>query len=128
MANFKLFSLDDETGEVNEISKKTKRKFGKGFYMGDQISAEEIAADKDLCGNDMRVFWFLLSKIDYDNIAIVTQHFIAEKIDIPQANVSRSIKKLCQKHYIEKVIVNGNNAYSISKHFAVKGERHSKGV
>lgn len=120
---YKFMAVDTETGEVVEIQQRQKKKFGKDFFMADQVSAIALSADKDLTGTDMRVLWFLLGTLDFNNMAVVPQSFISKKVGIQPSAVSSSIKKLCEKGYIKKICTNGNNAYEINPGFAVKGDR-----
>ena len=128
MAKMNFVAMIKDTGEIVAVTqrKKNKNTFEENFFMTECSSAEVISADKDLNGTDFRVLWFLLSRINYNNVAILPQVCISEKVNTQHSMVSASIKKLCEKGYIEKVSVDKANGYLVNKDFAIKGKRGQK--
>jgi DNA-binding MarR family transcriptional regulator len=115
---YKLFN--DETGEVLEVRKK-KIKRTEPFFMMNLKDAAEIAKVDNLHGTEYKVLFFILSRIDYDNRAIMTQSFIAKELDMPQPQVSAAIKKLVESNVISKISAGGANGYMVSDAFASRG-------
>jgi len=95
--------------------------YGRAFYMASQRTAETLATDKELNGSEYKVLLFLLSKMDFNNNAMLKQSFIAEKLSMNQAQVSKSVKKLIDMMYIEKTVINGSNGYHVEDFVAKKG-------
>lgn len=59
--------------------------------------------DSDLRGSDYKVLFFLCNEMKYDdNTAYIKQKQIAEHLNVDKGNVSKSIKRLCQKQFIVK--------------------------
>lgn len=110
-----------ETGELVEIAQRKFKEKGRNFVMQSQLSLEDISRDKSLNGTDLRVLSFILSKIDYTNIACVSQAFICERMDVQHSLVSQSIKKLIERGYISKVNVHGHGGYMVNPDYAIKG-------
>jgi len=61
---------------------------------------EKLALDVDLDGVDLRVFLYLLAKLDYKLYTLVEQREIAEALGRRREHVSRSIRKLKAKNVI----------------------------
>lgn len=115
---YKLFNED--TGEILEVRrKKTKRT--EPFLMMNLKDAAEIAKADKLHGTEYKVLFFILSRIDYDNRAVLTQAFIAKELNMPQPQVSAAIKKLVEEGAISKISVGGANGYMVGEHVASRG-------
>lgn len=126
MARTNYALLNVETGQMLHITQRQKTQDGRNFCMVDLSSAEMVAKAETLHGTEYKVLWFLLSKLDYNNNAILTQSFVAQSLSMPQPQVSASIKKLCATGVIKKINVNGANGYYVDPRFAVKGTRKDK--
>jgi predicted transcriptional regulator len=115
---YKLFNED--TGEILEVRrKKTKRT--ESFFMMNLKDAAAIAKTDNLHGTEYKVLFFLLSRIDYENRAVLTQSFIAKELGMPQPQVSAAIKKLVEAGVISKISVGGANGYMVSEFVASRG-------
>lgn len=126
MARYNYALLNVETGHILNITQRQKPQEGRNFCMLDLTSAEMVAKEDTLHGTEYKVLWYLLSKLDYNNNAILTQAFVAQALSMPQPQVSASIKKLCATGVIKKVNVQGANGYYVDPRFAVKGTRKDK--
>jgi predicted transcriptional regulator len=62
---------------------------------------EAIAANKDLRGEDLRVFLLLLANATHSSVAL-TQTEMASKLQVSKTRVSRAIKRLFLKGIITK--------------------------
>lgn len=81
----------------------------------------KMAADKDFNLTDHRVFLGLLAYTDFENVIDVTQQTLAEGLSIPKPDLSRSIKKLISKGYIEIFDTKGRqNIYRLNPYVAFK--------
>lgn len=74
---------------------------------------ERLSKDKSLSGSDQRILWYLMSKVDEEYKAMVKQVFIAFKLQMSQAQVSNSLKKLTSGGYVSKMMFQGNKCYKI---------------
>ena len=57
-----------------------------------------MLAQSNLTGNDMKVMWAMLARLDYENLIQVNQASI-EQVGMNRHNVNRSIKKLIEQRY-----------------------------
>ena len=92
-------------------------------------SALMTLAKWNLPNEQYRVFFVLLSKLDFDNYLCVTQQEIAKDLDMKQPSVARAIKALCQKN----VIVEGPRAglhktYRLNPYIAHKGKNRNNTI
>lgn len=91
----------------------------------------ELINDKDLQGNDLRVFLAMCAYVKYENIFDLGGVTLAELMDLSQSSVYRSMKRLEEKGYIIKYSKIGSlQTYAISPKCAYKGKpknrRHLK--
>src|SRR5690606_5446105 len=74
--------------------------------------------DHDLSAADSRILFYLCGKmISDDNVARVKQKTIAAELRMDKGNVSKSLKKLCQKQFITKA----PDGYMINPHLFYAG-------
>ena len=55
-----------------------------------------MLAQSNLTGNDMKVMWAMLARLDYENLIQVNQAEVAEQVGMNRHHVNRSIKKLIE--------------------------------
>ena len=59
--------------------------------------------DADFRGSDYKVLFYLCGEMKFDdNTAYVKQKQIAEQLNMDKGNISKSIKRLCEKQFIVK--------------------------
>ena len=96
-----------------------------------QQAAKEIAKDKDLIGEDLRVLHLLYGYLDIKNYISISQIDIANELNMQKQNVNRSINALLKKGIVLKgprvgkswtYILNANYGYK-GKLKYLKGER-----
>ena len=119
---FVLPLRDPEFEQFRDPNYIKKTFYGKAFYMGSQITAVSLAMDSELNGSEYKVLLFLIGNMNFQNNVVMPQAFIAEKLSMTQAQVSKTLKKLIEMMYIEKTLVSGNNAYHIEDFVAKKGK------
>ena len=120
-----LASVDPEE-LVKKLEWKAKRKRAKAineFYGGKVMIFQEILkkAVKELTEGELRVFNYMLGVMDFENWINIPQKEIAEEIGIHKVNVSKAIKGLREKGYIEVYKKGRENFYRIRPEVAWKG-------
>ena len=92
--NRHMQQIDHQTGEVVEgfvayVVPKRKNGFQKGWMAMAQESMMMLA-QSNLTGNDMKVMWAMLARLDYENLIQVNQAEVAEQVGMNRHNVNRS--------------------------------------
>ncbi len=81
----------------------------------------DIATDKTLTGTDYRVLLAIISNLEYNNKINVSQSELSLKLNIKRPEVTKSIKKLISKHYLQVVDTIGRrNVYMLNPSVAFK--------
>ena len=62
-----------------------------------------LGMDKDLSGNDFRVLLAIIGNIGYENKINIPQQELGNQLDIHQARISKSLKKLISKGYLQVI-------------------------
>lgn len=94
-----------------------------------QFELHSMAEDRELTLTDLRVYIMILAHTDFENKIQISQSHLGEQLDIDQANVSRSIKKLCEKKVlIETGNVGKQKIYHLNPEFGWKGRASRLGV
>ena len=98
--NRHMQQIDHQTGEVVEgfvayVVPKRKTDF-KERMDGNGSEAMMMLAQSNLTGNDMKVMWAMLARLDYENLIQVNQAEVSEQVGMNRHNVNRSIKKLIE--------------------------------
>ena len=80
-----------------------------------------LTLDKDLTGQDIRVFWVCVSEMEYENILDKTQGELAAIAELKQPHVAMSLKKLLAKGYLRIIWHKGRqNIYRVSPYIVLK--------
>ena len=80
-----------------------------------------LAMDKQLSGTDFRVLLAIIGNVGYENIVNISQQELQKQLSITQANISKSIKKLISKGYLQIVDTIGRrNIYMLNPSVAFK--------
>ena len=92
--------IDHQTGEVVEgfvayVVPKRKKRISERMD-GNGSEAMMMLAQSNLTGNDMKVMWAMLARLDYENLIQVNQAEVSEQVGMNRHNVNRSIKKLIE--------------------------------
>ncbi len=76
-----------------------------------------LAMDRDFSGNDLRVLLAIIGNLGYDNILNISQQELGEQLSIDRAAVTRAVKKLISKGYLQVVDTAGRqNIYQLNPH------------
>ena len=70
--------------------------------MAFQSKFEELICKNEIKGESLRVFFFLVSQMEYENKLRMAQIEMAEKLNMSQSQVTRAIKKLREYGLVEK--------------------------
>lgn len=77
--------------------------------------------DNDLTSSDYKVLFYLCSEMDSnENKVYLKQKTVAEDLKMDKGNVSKCIKRLCEKQFIAKV----DHGYMINPHLFYIGKRY----
>ena len=116
--NRHMQQIDHQTGEVVEgfvayVVPKRKNGFQKGWMA--MAQAMMMLAQSNLTGNDMKVMWAMLARLDYENLIQVNQAEVSEQVGMNRHNVNRSIKKLIELGVIlEGVKIGISRSYELN--------------
>lgn len=80
-----------------------------------------LTLDKDLTGQDIRVFWICVSEMEYENFLDRTQSQLAAIVGIKQQDVAKSLKKLLDKGFLRVIGQKGRqNVYRLNPYIVLK--------
>jgi hypothetical protein len=123
---------DRKTGEILDgsfpvlVGRKVASPYGSEWMQLNQNALAEIAADRDMGAEAFRVFLYLNSRLDFENLILVPQTEIAEALGMKRPSVSRAIKLLVTKEIIirapEVRYVGRLSAYRLNPHYGWKGK------
>ncbi len=89
-----------------------------------RVFLEEMIAlgtDKELSGNDYRVLLAILGNLGYDNKISISQQQLGNQLNIHQARISKSVKKLISKGYVQVIETIGRqNIYQFNPNVAFR--------
>ena len=113
--NRHMQQIDHQTGEVVEgfvayVVPKRKNGFQKG-WMAMAQEAMMMLAQSNLTGNDMKVMWAMLARLDYENLIQVNQAEVSE-----QVGMNRHIGVI-----LEGVKIGISRSYRLNPNFGWKG-------
>ena len=123
--NRHMQQIDSETGEVVDgfvayVVPKRKNGFQRG-WMAMAQDAMMMLAQSNLTGNDMKVMWAMLARLDYENLIQVSQAEVAQELGMNRHNVNRSIKKLIELGVVlEGVRIGISRSYRLNPNFGWK--------
>lgn len=97
----KIVGCVDEHGELHAgvpvmCYPKSTSIYGNEWMQSSQSFQRELAKRKDVTGEVLRVYLYLSSRLDYENVIRVPQVEIAEELDLQPSNVSRATRKLVE--------------------------------
>lgn len=97
-------NLKDIEGSKVSISQRNLMRENKMFQRFFTINQDFLLyiSKLKLNGNESRILFYLLGKMERDNIIILDNHLIAEDLEMLHTNVSRDLKSLSEKEIIIK--------------------------
>ncbi len=118
--NRKLEIYYSEDSVVNVYAK--EKKYLKDNYARCFLNEiTNIASDKELNGTDLRVLLGIIGHLEYENILNISQKKLGEIIKIPRQEITKSIKKLISKNYLQIIDKIGKqNIYKLNPKIAFK--------
>lgn len=123
----RLGQVDLATGEVMEqgfvayIAPKRINGFGQR-WMAMAQDAAMLLAQSDLGADDMKVFFALVAKLDYENLLVLNQAEVARELGMQRQNVQRSMKRLLKMEVIlEGPKIGLSRSYRFNPSFGWKG-------
>ena len=120
MVNKKIEIYHPEDTVINVYPKPAKY-LKSDYFRGFSEEAIALSKDKDLSGNDLRVFLAIIGNLGYDNIVNISQHELGSQSDIHQQHISKSLKKLISKGYLQIVDKIGRrNIYMVNPNVVFK--------
>jgi DNA-binding transcriptional ArsR family regulator len=128
MAKRRIGSVDLNTGELLDgvkvwFGRKLVSPYGRDWMQVNQNALVEIAADRDIGGEALRVFLYLNGRLDFENLIVVPQAEVAEALSLRQPAVSRAIKLLVAKGIIVRAPQTGRvTALRLNPHYGWKGK------
>ncbi len=126
MTQKRFRQVDESTGEILEgfmayIAPKRTNGFGREWLAMSQAAAM-MFAQSDLGASDMKVFFALLAKLDFENLLVLNQAEIARQIGMNRHHVNRSIKRLLELEVIfEGPRIGVSRSYRLNEQMGWKG-------
>lgn len=126
MTRKRLKQVDEDTGEVLDgfvayIAPKRVNGFGQEWLAMSQAAAL-MFAQSDLGASDMKVFFALLAKLDFENLLVINQAEIARMIGMNRHHMNRSIKKLLELEVLfEGPRIGVSRSYRLNPRMGWKG-------
>ena len=88
------------------------------FFQGDM---KDLANDKTLDGQDLRITLAIISNISYNNILNLSHRELAKQVGIQRPNVTKTVNKLVRKGYLQIIGKQGQqNIYMFNPSIAFK--------
>jgi hypothetical protein len=125
-----LGTINLDTGELLNgvpvwIGYRPVSPYGSRWMQVNQDALAEIAADPDLGLQAWRVFAYLNSRLDFQNLIQVPQTEIAAALRMKPAAVSRAIRLLADKQIILRgPRVGRSSSFQLNPHYGWKGKIH----
>lgn len=83
----------------------------------------EMAKDREMTGEVVRVLHYFFGKLDFENYVHLAQSEIAEALGLQKTHVSRAVRILCDKGIILKGPKVGRSiTYRLNSHYGWKGK------
>lgn len=116
--------FDPESGEeINNIALIIPRKLKvKDWLMMFHRGTELLAKDKEIGLEAHRVFWYVISHLDYENKLLIAQSDVVRELEMKQPAVSRAFKLLVNKGIlVEDGKYGTSKIYKLSTDYGWKG-------
>jgi len=121
--------VDKETGELMDCEKGTfvyiphRVRIKENWFMTFQNALEELSTDREIWGQPLTVFTFLLSQLSFENYIMIQQTEISTRLGLNKTRVSEAIKKLTDKKVLLKGPKMGRTwSYKLNSKYGWKGK------
>ena len=135
MTKGRYHQVDTETGEIIEgynavITPKRRNGFGTRWVAVNQDPLE-IFATSSLRGDDFRVLFLMMSRLEFENYIVTPQVEVAETLGLRPQHVNKSIKRLKDMEALLEGPKMGHfRSYKLNPEFGWKGsaKNHNKAL
>lgn len=118
--NIAIYTINEE---LTQMARRKERYVTNVYWGGFILRFFHYLQDHNLGAIDYRIFFYFCEKMNTDdNLVRKKQITIAGELNIDKANVSRSLKKLCQLQFIAKVKTEG---YMVNPHLLYAGNGYT---
>jgi hypothetical protein len=120
--------IDVETGEIlgqfpAMVGRKIVSPYREGWMQLNQEALAEIAADRDMGTEAFRVFLYLNSRLDFENLILVPQTDMAAALGMKRQAIGRAVKLLADKQIILRGPKIGSmSSYRLNERYGWKGK------
>ncbi len=103
------------------VSSRLKKYLKSDYIRAFQEGLSEIICDRDLSGEDVRIFFGIVANLEYENVFRMPLAVLSRELGIDRSNISKSVSKLVQKNYLTKISSQGRvNHYMADPRIAFK--------
>lgn len=136
MAQRRLRQIDESTGEilpggfVAYVAPKRRNAFTAGWVAMAQDAATLIA-QSDLEGQDLKVLFGLIGRLDFENLLVLNQAELAREIKMHRQHVNRSVRRLVHMGILlQGPRIGVSRSYRLNPRFGWKGsaQTHQKAM
>ena len=121
MENTKTLKIEYPADKQIVVSSRIKKYLKSDYVRAFQEGLSEIICDKDLSGEDVRIFFGIVANLEYENIFRMPLAVLSRELGIDRSNISKSVSKLVQKNYLTKINSQGRvNHYMADPRIAFK--------
>ena len=121
MKNTKTLKIEYPADKQIVVSSRIRKYLKSDYVRAFQEGLSEIICDRDLSGEDVRVFFGIVANLEYENIFRMPLALLSRELGIDRSNISKSVSKLVQKNYLMKIDSQGRvNHYMADPRIAFK--------
>ena len=126
----KVRPVNTETGEIMEgvfafLPVRRKNAFNEGWFAMSNDAIRQILTltmERELTLRDLQVLYAMLEVLELENFIRISQKHLAERLDMMQPNVSRSIATLIRNGIVlQGPKIGSSSTYRLNPHFGWKG-------
>jgi hypothetical protein len=117
-----------KTGELLDgvnvwVGRKIVSPYGSQWMQVNQDALAEIAADRQIGAEALRVFLYLNARLDFENLIVVPQTEVAAALSMKRPAISRAVKLLADKQIVLRGPKIGSvSSYRLNPHYGWKGK------
>ena len=121
MKNTKTLKIEYPADKQIVVSSRIKKYLKSDYVRAFQEGLSEIICDRDLSGEDVRIFFGIVANLEYENIFRMPLAVLSRELGIDRSNISKSVSKLVRKNYLTKIDSQGRvNYYMADPRIAFK--------